>query len=245
MQTEIETFGPFDGIAEDLACVVLAHVEDLKDRSAFARTSKVWHAASKRTLSLPEDATRLCAFARACRASGKFEEAVAWWKRAAAKGSTLAMFSLARSHEDGLGVKRDHAAAFSWLLEAAEAGCAQSMLGVAMHYQKGSGVERNDSKAFEWFLKGANAGSPDCMTVVGSCYVAGDGVERDDREAFEWFRRGAARDSAESMFLLGTCYQTGRGTERDLREAMICYAIAAERGCDGAKQALQELDDIL
>ena len=243
---KIETSaGPFDGIAEDLACVVLARVEDLRDRRALARTSKVWHAASKREDSLPADPTRLCAFARACRAHGRFEEAVAWWKRAAAKSVIYsAMYALGHAYLEGEGVERvDHAASFSWFLEAAEAGCAGSMLAVGIHYQEGFGVEQNASKAFEWILRGANAGWPECMTVVGSLYMTGDGVERDDREAFCWFTRGAACDSADAMVFLGTCYQAGHGTERDLHEAVIWFTRAADMGNDRAKQALQELDE--
>ena len=80
-----------------------------------------------------------------------YDQAVKWYRKAAAQGSVKAQFHLGLLHEIGEGVGKDHARAVEWYLRAAEQGYApaQSNLG-SLYLRGGWGIESNPFQAHVW-----------------------------------------------------------------------------------------------
>jgi TPR repeat protein len=74
-------------------------------------------------------------------------EAVKWYRRAAVRGSELAMLALARAHHLGKGTEQDSEAAYFWLLQAAERREPRASLEIAIYTRRGIPFARDESRA--------------------------------------------------------------------------------------------------
>ncbi|UTH72997.1 tetratricopeptide repeat protein [Chromobacterium sp. IIBBL 290-4] len=94
------------------------------------------------------------------RAKDRGDQATArgWFARAAAKGSSEAMFQLAIIYQEGLGVRPDRAKALDWYQRAAKLEMPGALQTLAMAYQDGDlGLPRDAIKAGEMFNLAAHA----------------------------------------------------------------------------------------
>ena len=85
-----------------------------------------------------------------------FQEALKWFKKAAAQGDPDAQNGLGQMYEDGEGVKQDYTLAASWYRKAAEhvpdfGGAGQGRNRLGMLYLDGLGVPKNQVQAYMWF----------------------------------------------------------------------------------------------
>jgi hypothetical protein len=91
-----------------------------------------------------------------------FTKAVAWYRKAAAAGSSFGMTSLGKMYEDGLGVDKDYKQAVNWYRKAADAGSDQGsrdgMYYLGVMYENGWGVSQDREQAIVWYRKAANLG---------------------------------------------------------------------------------------
>ena len=82
-----------------------------------------------------------------------YEEAVAWFRKAAEQGNANAQSRLGVAYYNGKGIRQDFGAAVAWFRKATEQGNtnAQYRLGVA--YYDGKGVHQDFAVAATWFRK--------------------------------------------------------------------------------------------
>jgi TPR repeat protein len=115
-----------------------------------------------------------------------YEAAMIWYRKAAAKGSSLAQTAIGYMYERGLGVPADFADAVRWYRMAASYGdvTAQSNLGLML--LQGKGIQQDYAEAARWFQRSAVQGWRDGQANLSSMYFTGRGVERDLVTAYVW-----------------------------------------------------------
>jgi uncharacterized protein len=132
--------------------------------------------------------------------------AVRWYRLAARSGHIEAANMMGESLRDGLGVRRDGAAALAWFQIAAEGGSSSAQLSFGFELFQGKLVRRDRRAALAWYMKAARRGELSARFNIAQMYERGEGVIRDLRRARYWYataaRRGhsgAARRLAEMM----------------------------------------------
>jgi TPR repeat protein len=110
--------------------------------------------------------------------------ALAWYQRAAERGSTSAMNNIATMYFHGLGVPQSYAETVKWLRSAIELGDAAAQNKLGAMYDDGLGVEKSAHDAFELFNRAAAQGYAPGMANLGRAYARGNGVKQDDIHAY-------------------------------------------------------------
>ena len=85
-----------------------------------------------------------------------FQEALKWYRKAAAQGDPDAQNSLGQMYEDGEGVPQDYRMAAEWYRKAAEhvpdlGGAGQGRNNLGLLYMQGLGVPKDFVQAYMWF----------------------------------------------------------------------------------------------
>lgn len=120
--------------------------------------------------------------------AGANEEAVAYYRRAAAQGDPEGGFALGLMYAAGEGVERDLAQARRWIAHAAEMGHAGAINTLASAYIRGElGIDepqRNSANALRWVRMAADSGYLPAMEDLAAAYRTGAyGLAIDVREA--------------------------------------------------------------
>jgi TPR repeat protein len=122
-----------------------------------------------------------------------YEEAVKWFRKAAAVGHASAQNNLGTCYSSGLGVTQSYTKAAEWYRKAAEQGNAgaQNCLGAA--YLQGEGVAQDYAEAVRWFRKADIQGDGNNLAI---CYANGLGVAKDLNRAKEIWQKLMAKGDA-------------------------------------------------
>ncbi|MCQ0987624.1 hypothetical protein [Jiella marina] len=180
-------------------------------------------------------------FGRALQRSERFNEAVKWYRKAAAQGYPAAQFTLGLIYSHGKNVSRDWLEAVSWYRKAADQGHTAAQDSLGHMYHMGKGVSKNAIEAVKWYRKAADHGNASAQTSLGFMYYRGEGVSRDLIEAVKWYRKAADQGYATAQYSLGWLYENGEGVSKDQADAVKWYRKAAEQGNENAQNALQRL----
>lgn len=118
------------------------------------------------------------------------EEAVAYFRKAAAQSVPEGFYGLGLMYSTGEGVARDLNAAREWMLKAAEAGHRQAVVTVALAYLKGSlGIspaERDSPEAARWLQRAVELDSLPAIDRLAGAYRRGElGLVADAKRAEE------------------------------------------------------------
>jgi TPR repeat protein len=90
-----------------------------------------------------------------------YQEAVKWYRLAAAQGYAPAQSSLGMAYEKGQGVPRDYQEAVKWYRLAAAQGHQSAQINLGVMYADGTGVRQDFVRAHMWFSLAAAASSGD------------------------------------------------------------------------------------
>ena len=90
-----------------------------------------------------------------------YQEAVKWYRLAAAQGNTPAQYSLGLAYEKGQGVPQDYQEAVKWYRVAAAQGNEFAQVNLGVMYTNGRGVRQDFVRAHMWFNLAAAALSGD------------------------------------------------------------------------------------
>jgi uncharacterized protein len=167
--------------------------------------------------------------ARVAFARGDYATARELYEKAAALGSSLAMYSLGLLYAEGKAVPLDYAEARGWYTKAVALKSAFAMAELAALYEKGLGGPKDAVEALRLYRAAATAGDRVSMTKVGEFYETGLGVPQDYAQAINWYKKSADRGDADAMRQLGRLYESGRGVPKNAAEARQWYAKAAKR----------------
>ena len=134
-------------------------------------------------------------------------------------------------------VKSDKKAAKIWK-RAVELGNVDAMVKLGFLYQNGSGVKLDKKKAERLYRAAADRGDAFAQSNLGILLYS----EKKFEEAFRYFALAANQGYTGAECNLGICYVCGAGTEVDLGKARYWFERAAAKGCEGATNALANLD---
>lgn len=174
--------------------------------------------------------------------TGKLDEAIELYKKAADGGHSGAQAKVGICYYLGNRVVKDYNLAASYFKKAAEQGEPTAQFYLGECYMNGDGLEKNDNKAFEYYKKASNQGNLDALTELGRCYYDGiwlgeeapDGgfymkYCQDYNKAVELFSKAAEQGHPKAQNSLGICYENGNGVKKDLGLAFKWYQRSAEQ----------------
>lgn len=130
------------------------------------------------------------------------EQAVAWYRRAAAHEVASAQASLGLCAFHGWGCGKDYDEAVDWYLKAAAGGNLAAMSDLAYCYMHGFGVVKEPEEGFRWALKAAERGHPAAQVMVAECYLDGRGTETNSVRAEVWLQSAARQGNKRALKLL-------------------------------------------
>ena len=119
-----------------------------------------------------------------------FQEALKWFRKAAAQGDPDAQNSLGQVYEDGEGVRQNYALAAQWYRKAAEhlpdlGGAGQGRNNLGLLYLNGLGVPKDRVQAYMWFrLANSETNLSDAKSQMNS-----EQILEGERLAVEWKSR--------------------------------------------------------
>jgi hypothetical protein len=118
--------------------------------------------------------------------------ALAWFRRAAARGDMDGVNMVGRCLDNGWGTAQDPAAAAMQFHRAADGGGhAWAQYNLGHLYLDGRGVPRDAGRAYAYYLRAAEQGHERAMSLAGRCCEEGWGRARDPDAAAAWYQRSA------------------------------------------------------
>lgn len=143
-----------------------------------------------------------------------FEEALMWYKKAAAKGHLEAEYSTAYLLDYGEGTEENNAEAVKWYNKAAKKGHDLAQYQLALTLQDGEdGVKADPKQAVVWMTKAADNGLDSAQYSVGLYYESGTYVPQDYNKAVKYYKLAVAQGNADAQNNLATLYQSGDGIQ--------------------------------
>ena len=118
---------------------------------------------------------------------GHYQEAIEYWKKAAAAGDAGSAYRLSEEYFDAKIVKRDMRLAFKYLKQAADGNDARALTDLASMYDYGTGVKEDREKAAGLYLRAAQMGMPAAMFNIASMLETGEGIGKDEIEAYKYY----------------------------------------------------------
>lgn len=170
------------------------------------------------------------------------KKATKWYRMAALQGLAAAQCEFANMLRNGIGTQKNAKSAAEWYKKAAEQGHATAQSCFGLMLANGEGIEEDKKQAVEWYRKAVAQGNAygQCNLGVMHYYSYG-GVEKNFLKALQLFQRAAAQGDAAAEFNIGKIYEEGEFVPKDKKFAIECYKKAAEKGHDGAKDAMKRL----
>jgi len=111
------------------------------------------------------------------------------FKKAAAKGSPQAAWSVGKMYETGQGTEVDYAQAKEYYERSDQAGFGHAPGSLGNLYFEGNGVEKDLEKAFQLYKKGAAMGSMEAGCNLGLSLYYGYGTKQDKDQGFDILNR--------------------------------------------------------
>jgi len=164
-----------------------------------------------------------------------FEQAVAWYKKAAEQGYAQGQYYLGYCYYEGEGVEQDYAQAAALYSKAAQQGNAAAQQKLGFCYCAGEGVDQDFEKAFYWYTQSAQQGRAYAQYLLGACYYNGEGVEKDFSQAVHWFTKAADQNDDTAQCMLGLCFYFGTGADMDYKQAAYWLEKSAQQGNSDAQ----------
>lgn len=155
-----------------------------------------------------------------------FQEAVKWFRKAAAQGDAGGLAMLGNCCFDGLGTPRDPGEAYRCYQRADFTPRPKRRKG---HFdENGKLLETQDFSAFPGLPEAARRGDPAAMTMMGNCCFLGRCITPNCVLAVAWYQKAAAAGDPEAMWALGYAYITGAGVERNCQEGVRWFLESAK-----------------
>lgn len=181
-----------------------------------------------------------------------FVNALAFYKKAAAKGSCDAMSIVGDIYYIGEdGIEQDYTKAFKWYSRAAERGYNMAKIKCALMLYRGRGVEQDLPRAFKafdklsWTRENFGPFSPFRFNSVARYYAAkmrenGEGCTADLVEALERYKVAggleriqdyeSARSIPRAIYKVADAYFLGKGTKQNFGKALKFYEKTFTKG---------------
>lgn len=158
-------------------------------------------------------------------AKEKYDEAYAWFVKAAELGNGESMYKLGLCYMWGDGASQDYEMAFHWLTTSVENGCGLPHYFLGQMYHKGIGTSIDYDKAIQHYKEASEDEQSEAFGWVGALYAAQD---RND-EAYNWFVKAAELGNVDAMLQLSNIHWE-RKSGKDVGESAAWAEKAADAG---------------
>jgi TPR repeat protein len=171
------------------------------------------------------------------------------YRRAAAKGHAQAALRYGLALLDGLGVKRDPAAAQTWLMRAKDSGVPEAALALGDLSARTPSTkdkaynEKIVETALSWYRVAAADGVPSAQFKLANAYFAGTGVPRDPGQALFWYGRAAQQGLSEAENAFGIMLLGGVAGPQDKVEGYKWLILAEAGGYPDARSVREKAKD--
>jgi TPR repeat protein len=192
------------------------------------------------------------------------EEAMRWYRLAAAQGNVdafsrlaLAAIKLAKEaylKEDQAAFKEHRRVAMEWYTKAAEAGDRGAQFELAEMYNRMNDFGRSENSrrhgvtdadcdfeaAMKWYLKAAKSKypHPGAMYRIGMLYLEGKGVTQDTQTAIKWLELASKGGAGWATEELTSLYRSGKLAPKNIAKALELLRAEAESGSHSANREL-------
>lgn len=180
-----------------------------------------------------------------------FAQAIEWYTKAAANGSTLAKLNLGIMCEEGEGrILKDFKKAYIYYLQAAERDNAEAIYRLGHLYKNGLGVNIDAAQALLYYERAAKQGHVLGAYNAGYMYQFGLGRSSTNffsspsinyDKAFIYYMQAAEKDYPDALCNVGYLFEKGQGAMLNYEKAFQYYTRGAEKGSNQAHQNLGEL----
>ena len=220
-----------------------------------------WNVCQRKYLTGPGYRTSTDAFSEYCVGIGymsgffgqkDYNQAMAWWSKAAAQGQSGAQVALGYTYEKGHGAPVDTARAMQLYRQAAARNNGDALFNIGRLYHDGIGVPVNAAEADRYYKLAAAQGSEDAKRAL---VMAGQGTgpapgqslfDQGERMykaknyagAFQLFMQSANAGNLRAQLQVGSQYEQGEGVAKNPKEAVRWYLKAAQ---GGDSQAMKNL----
>ena len=127
-----------------------------------------------------------------------YDNALSWFRDAAAKEDPEAIYRLGLMYENGEGVAQDYGTSFNYFKTAADKGHEDAWINLGIDYLIGRGTARDYSQADYWLEKAAKAEKSAAQAILGDLYCNGWGVPTDYTTAAYWYEKAVQGGSLEA-----------------------------------------------
>ncbi|MGA2774369.1 MAG: tetratricopeptide repeat protein [Bryobacteraceae bacterium] len=184
------------------------------------------------------------------------EQAVRWYRAAAANGEAAAQYNLGLMLANGEGVAKDYDEAAKWFRSAASQGDSMAQYELGLLYFSGNGVPMNYAEWLKWLQSSARQGYLAAQKELGFWLDFGCRMKRlpkysidsknqsltcGSSEAAKWYRLAAQQGDAGSQRELGQMCLEGRGVPQSDTEALKWLHMAADQGEADAQLSLARM----
>lgn len=157
--------------------------------------------------------------------SKDYDKAYGIWIKLAERGYDPAAMMVAGMLDQGVGIRRDSAAALRWYVTTAEHGVPTAELNAGILLDSGRGAPRDAAKAATWYARAATHGNRRAQYNLGQLYAAGEGVPLNPAAAQAWFGLAAHNGVQAATAKLAAGLSAGPPTQlapaSDLRQVVM------------------------
>ncbi|WP_192360229.1 tetratricopeptide repeat protein [Mesorhizobium mediterraneum] len=203
--------------------------------------SKAIDACHQAVESAPDDPAVLFQYARSLHAAKRFDEALAWYEKAAGKGYAPAQNNVGMMYFNGEGLERNYTLAFKWYEGAAKQAYPPALYQIGMMYANGFGVEQDYAEAMKWLQAASDKQYLDATYQVAMMYYGGLGVPRDKATAYNTFAYAGMNAHVDSTYMEAIMLETGDGVEQHCGWAEVALHAAARGGHALAQKRLNDI----
>lgn len=140
---------------------------------------------------------------RALAASGEFNAAFEWVKKAAEQGHAAAYRGLAWAYKNGKGIPKDCAKEIEYWKKSAAGNHLPALHELGRIYGEGlCGVKKDWNQSAEYIIIAAKEGFPKSQNTLSVFYERGLGVQQNYSEALKWAVRAAVNGDKNAMIRL-------------------------------------------
>jgi TPR repeat protein len=162
--------------------------------------------------------------------SPDYKQAVDWFQKASAKGSSSADWALGQCYFNGNGVEKNVPKAIEFYRESAAQNDPLGELALGAAYATGTGVEKDPVASANLVAKSAQQGNAEAEYVTGWNYINGFGLDTDAAQGVAWYQKSAAQANFDAAFNLAMCYFAGIGVAPDRPKAVKTISALAQMG---------------
>lgn len=130
------------------------------------------------------------------------QQAVVWFKQAAAAGDVNAQMFMAAAYLYGIGVKKNLDSATRYYIDAAKNGNSIAQFTLAKNFIDSRNAS-NNKLGLIWLNKSAANGNPQALTKLGGLYLSGKLVDKDVNKGMGLLNQAVAQGFSPAMVKLG------------------------------------------